>query len=238
MRLQPQNNLMLSPSRALTCALFFLCTYLPCSAHAQGAAQNAGAAPSLSIEVMDLLPTEPDAETNQENTVSTTDLPPMSDPNAPVDAEAAPKTSYNGVALNAINKIAARSETLEGAVGTVLRFNHLEVIAHRCQSVVDHGEKGFAALLEIWEMKVGDSPKKILQGWMFSTSPSLFSLEHPLYDISVKRCTDIDTEADAKAAAEAEKAQAEADKKKAEEEKKKAAERKKNELKKIDKTKR
>lgn len=150
---------------------------------------------SRMIEVIDLLPTEPDAPTTDHTAPS---APPV-DPNAPIDENALqPPVDYNGVTLNAINKITARAEQISGATGTVMRFNNLEVIAHACKSIVDNGVRGFAALLEVWETKAGNTPKKILQGWMFSTSPSLFSLEHPLYDIIVKECTAIDTEAETK----------------------------------------
>jgi hypothetical protein len=32
---------------------------------------------------------------------------------------------------------------------------------------------------------------------MFSTSPSIFSLEHPLYDVSLKNCYSLEAESDA-----------------------------------------
>lgn len=164
------------------------------------------------IEVLDLLPTEPDADNtanvplNDQLAIDNAAIPPISDipagidPNAPIDVTALPPAEkYNAVVLNGINKITARSEQVSGAVGTVMRFNTLEIIAHDCQSIMDNSVRGFAALLEIWELKSGDTPKKILQGWMFSTSPSLFGLEHPLYDIGVRECTNIDPEAESKA---------------------------------------
>ncbi len=173
------------------------------------------------IEVMELLPTEPAADEEfideaGSETAPTSLLPPPTpitnqtapmdpnappvDPNAPVDANALkPPISYNAVTLNGINKITARSEEISGALGTVLRFSNLEIIAHECQSIVDQNEDGFAALLEIWELKAGDTPKKILQGWMFSTSPSIFSLKHPLYDVSLKNCYSLEAESDASA---------------------------------------
>lgn len=171
----------------------------------RSASNSAG---NMHIEVLDLLPTEPEADEVQDGTMvapamdnpqEPTEILTGIDPNAPIDESNLPEPiKYNAVVLNGINKITARSEEVSGPVGTVLRFNNLEIISHDCQSIVDNGVQGFAALLEIWELKAGDTPNKILQGWMFSTSPSLFGLEHPLYDIGVQKCTHIDPEAETK----------------------------------------
>ena len=97
--------------------------------------------------------------------------------------------TYNSIALNGLSKVTARSSTLEGALGTILRFANLEIIVHRCVGNVPRTQPDYKALMEIWELKPNEGPQKIFQGWMFASSPAISALEHPVYDISVKQCT-------------------------------------------------
>lgn len=101
---------------------------------------------------------------------------------------------YNSIELLGLNKVTARSSTFDGALGTVLRFMNLEIIAHRCIGNLPGQQQDYKALLEIWELKPNEGPEKIFQGWMFSSSPAISALEHPVYDITVKSCQTADLE--------------------------------------------
>ncbi len=103
--------------------------------------------------------------------------------------EPEPQSVYtNGIALQGLNKVTARIQTLDGPIGTVLRFGNLEIIPRRCWKSSPESQPENAALLEIWELKPGEGPQQIFMGWMFSSSPGLSSLQHPVYDISVLAC--------------------------------------------------
>lgn len=118
-----------------------------------------------------------------------TELPsPQPVPATPVAAA----VESNAVRLTGLNKTTARSSTLEAPLGTVVRFGNLEIIAHRCWQAPPGERPENAALLEIRELKSDDAPKSVFQGWMFSSSPSLSSLEHPVYDIAVQACEHIE----------------------------------------------
>ena len=92
----------------------------------------------------------------------------------------------NLVVLQGLNKVIGRVYKLEIPLGTVTRFENLEIIARKCVKTIDPLEN--AALLEIREVKTGKEPNQIFLGWMFSSSPSISSIEHPVYDISVVSC--------------------------------------------------
>lgn len=113
---------------------------------------------------------------------------------ADVMADAPPadlSKNMNAVALMGLNKVTAHSKSLNAAVGTMQRYGNLEIITHRCRQQ-DTPRPQAKALLEIWEMRSNEGPKKIFQGWMFSTSASLSNLEHPVYDIALKSCVQMD----------------------------------------------
>jgi len=127
-------------------------------------------------------------ETQQPNTSSL----PWQDPapemvQIPVpEPEEPPPT--NSVILQGLNKVTGHISKLEGPIGTVLTFDNLEIISRRCWKSPADEQPENAALLEIREVKTGEEPKKVFLGWMFSSSPGLSGLEHPVYDVSIVSC--------------------------------------------------
>jgi hypothetical protein len=100
----------------------------------------------------------------------------------------APPPEYNMVVLQGLNKVTGHISKLDGPTGTVMRFGTLEIVAHRCWKSNPEDSPENAALLEISETKPGEPPARIFLGWMFSSSPGLSGLEHPVYDINVLTC--------------------------------------------------
>ena len=103
-----------------------------------------------------------------------------------IDSEVAIES--NMVVLQGLNKVLGRVSTLEIPLGTLARFENLEIIARKCQKSSPDEQPENAALLEILEVKAGEEPKQIFLGWMFSSSPGLSGLEHPVYDVTVLSC--------------------------------------------------
>ena len=97
-------------------------------------------------------------------------------------------TSYNSITLQGLNKVTGHSVKLEAMVGTVMSFGNLEIVARRCWKSSPDERPENAALLQISELKPGEASRQIFLGWMFSSSPGLSGLEHPVYDITVLSC--------------------------------------------------
>lgn len=112
------------------------------------------------------------------------------------DEEKTPKTFAddeniqisNAVLLQGLNKVTGRISKVDGRLGATLRFGNLEIIARRCWKSSPEERPEDAVLLEIRELQMGEASKRIFLGWMFSSSPGLSGLEHPVYDISVVAC--------------------------------------------------
>lgn len=102
--------------------------------------------------------------------------------------------------LKVLNKITARTSILSVIKGMTAQFGNLDIKMHKCWKSPPTEHTEAKALLEIWEKKPSkdsfeDVPgtesmirKQIFLGWMFASSPALFSLEHPIYDITVQDC--------------------------------------------------
>lgn len=106
----------------------------------------------------------------------------------PIEMEETPEGHYDVAVLQGLNKVTARISRLEAPVGTSVRFGNLEVVVKRCAKSAPNERPENAALLEILDRKPGETPVVAFNGWMFSSSPSLAGLEHPVYDIIVLEC--------------------------------------------------
>lgn len=100
--------------------------------------------------------------------------------------------SYNGVVLQGLDKVTAKVERLEAPVGTFIRFGNLEIVARQCDKRPPEEPPESAAFLDITEAKPGETPVPVFRGWMFASSPALNPLEHPVYDVWVLDCKNME----------------------------------------------
>lgn len=100
------------------------------------------------------------------------------------------QTNYTGLKFRGLNKVTTRSEEIEAVMGAVTRFGNLEIIPRGCWVAPPNKRPEQAGLLEVWYWKQGEKPSLVFFGWMFSSSPALSSLEHPVYDITMLECVE------------------------------------------------
>ena len=100
--------------------------------------------------------------------------------------------AQNGVLLQVLDKVLARVSSMMVRVGDVVQFSTLRIRVRACYESVPIEEPESAAFLEIIEVRPRPEEEIIrFSGWMFSSSPSLSFLEHPVYDVWVVRCIDV-----------------------------------------------
>ncbi|MDB2414566.1 DUF2155 domain-containing protein [Rickettsiales bacterium] len=98
------------------------------------------------------------------------------------------KNYTKGVKLHGLNKITTEVITLDVNVDEHVKFGNLEVATHKCWRSSPEEEPENKALLSIWEHIPGEEKKRVFYGWMFSSTPGISALEHPVYDISLLEC--------------------------------------------------
>jgi len=111
--------------------------------------------------------------------------------NAELPAVPEPPPSYEdhqSVVLRALDKVTARTRTFEIPVGQQFNFGALTVAVRACRARPSLEPADAAAFLQIVEQKPGEPLVPRFSGWMFSSSPSLSALEHPVYDVWVVGC--------------------------------------------------
>ncbi|MGD9535881.1 MAG: DUF2155 domain-containing protein [Alphaproteobacteria bacterium] len=90
--------------------------------------------------------------------------------------------------LQALDKVTARISALHVPIGGTVHFGTIEVTARSCYKAPPEEPPENAAFLEIHEVRRGEDSKLLFSGWMFSSSPGLSTLEHPVYDVWVVDC--------------------------------------------------
>ncbi len=97
---------------------------------------------------------------------------------------------YTAALLGGLDKTSARVTQFEAPIGQPVHFGTLTVTVKDCRKHPPELDPESAAYLEIDELYPGQpEPRHLFIGWMFSSSPALSALEHPVYDIWVLDCT-------------------------------------------------
>lgn len=104
------------------------------------------------------------------------------------DARAVEMQDMPVVKLRALDKVTARTMTFEVRIGSTVRFGPVYIKAQACRKTPPTEKPEAASFLQIWEVNVKDAPQWIFSGWMFSSSPALSSMDHPVYDVWVLDC--------------------------------------------------
>jgi len=103
-------------------------------------------------------------------------------------AQPAPTADWlprQGVELQALDKVTARSTLLDGHVGQTMRFGSLSIIVTTCVVRPPDQPADAAAFVQIADSHK-DEPG--FRGWMLKNEPAVSMFEHPLYDIRLNGC--------------------------------------------------
>ena len=94
--------------------------------------------------------------------------------------------------MQALDKVTARISTLSVPVGEARQFGTLEVTVQRCAFHPPEETPENAAFIVIRDLGYDRAvvPAGVFSGWMFSSSPAISALEHPVYDITLLTCSD------------------------------------------------
>ena len=91
--------------------------------------------------------------------------------------------------LQALDKITARISTVEVPVVAARFYGTLEITINRCAYHPPEEPPENAAFITVRDRGYdGLAPKQVLSGWIFSSSPAISALEHPVYDLTLLAC--------------------------------------------------
>jgi len=92
------------------------------------------------------------------------------------------------VIMQGLDKVTARVSTFQAPLGVTVRFGTLEITVKSCDRTPPEEPPESAVFLEVMEKRPDEPVTELFRGWMFSSSPALSALEHPVYDVWVLEC--------------------------------------------------
>ncbi len=95
----------------------------------------------------------------------------------------------NSVAVfAALDKVTGRVSPLEIRTGQTATFGALRLTARACYTNPPTEVPETAAFIEVDELLLDGSSKRIFTGWTFAESPGLHAVEHPTFDVWLTSC--------------------------------------------------
>ena len=78
------------------------------------------------------------------------------------------------------------------AIGEKKFFGPLEIKALKCQASNNDNTSDTVAYIQVKDLSAKDNNQVFLfNGWTFSSSPTLQSIDHPIYDLWITSCDNI-----------------------------------------------
>jgi hypothetical protein len=106
-----------------------------------------------------------------------------------VDAQA--ERLSNPLAVFAgLDKITGVTTTFEIPIGEERRFGALIVKPNACYTRPVTEEPKTTSFVEVDQVEVQNTRRRIFSGWMFAESPGLNAVEHAIYDVWLTGCRD------------------------------------------------
>ena len=94
--------------------------------------------------------------------------------------------------LTALDKITAKTSSIRLAVGDKKFFGSLEIKALKCQTSEGKDTLDTVAYIQVKDLSAKDNNQVFLfNGWTFASSPTLRSIDHPVYDLWITGCENI-----------------------------------------------
>ena len=101
-------------------------------------------------------------------------------------------TSKTIVNFRALDKITAKTSDINIVVGQKKKFGYLEIFQRKCSRSQTENDNGVTAYIQVKDLSDKKEDKVfIFNGWTFSSSPTLKTFDHPVYDLWITGCENI-----------------------------------------------
>ena len=94
--------------------------------------------------------------------------------------------------ITALDKITAKTQTIKLGIVEKKYFGSLEIKGLKCQLSENNEFSDTVAYLQVKDLDAKDNNQVFLfNGWTFASSPTLESIDHPIYDLWITGCENI-----------------------------------------------
>lgn len=94
--------------------------------------------------------------------------------------------------MQAMDKITGRVSEIDVPVNGEAKFGSFSIVVRRCVTRSPEETPENTAFVDVVDNYNTDDPINIFKGWMFSSTPALNAVEHPIYDVWLLKCYNAD----------------------------------------------
>tara|TARA_Y100001935_G_scaffold222516_1_gene197317 strand:- start:165 stop:572 length:408 start_codon:yes stop_codon:yes gene_type:complete len=95
----------------------------------------------------------------------------------------------NFVEIKILDKLSSKNTTLNIEINHEKIFKNITIKALKCKNSKFDDDPEVTAYLQVKDLKKNNNDKVfIFNGWTFSSSPSIQTFDHPVYDLWLTRC--------------------------------------------------
>ena len=98
----------------------------------------------------------------------------------------------NTAHLQAMDKITGRVSELNIPVNGLANFGTFSILVRKCVTKSPEETPENTAFVDVVDNYQSETPVNIFKGWMFSSTPGINGIEHPIYDIWLLKCYNSD----------------------------------------------
>lgn len=100
----------------------------------------------------------------------------------------AAEIEMNTAQMQAMDKITGRVNVIEVPVGGEVKFGSFSVVVRSCKTRSEDEIPENFAFVDVTDKSFDKEEFNIFKGWMFSSSPAINAIEHPIYDVWLLKC--------------------------------------------------
>ena len=100
----------------------------------------------------------------------------------------AAEIDMNTAQMQAMDKITGRVSVIEVPVGSEVKFGSFSVVVRSCKTKTEDEVPENFAFVDVTDKSFDKEEFNIFKGWMFSSSPAINAVEHPIYDVWLLKC--------------------------------------------------
>lgn len=109
-------------------------------------------------------------------------------PGATASPAAADRIENGAAQFSFLDKVTGRTSSREIPLNETFRFGSLIVRPRACYSRPPTEPPKTSTFVEVDEVQLNGTEKRIFAGWMFAESPGLNAVEHPVFDVWLTGC--------------------------------------------------
>ena len=96
------------------------------------------------------------------------------------------------VEIKILDKVSSKNKTLTIEIEKETQFQNLIIKAMKCKNSEFDDNPDITAYLQVKDLSAKDNNQVFLfNGWTFASSPTLQSIDHPIYDLWITSCENI-----------------------------------------------